>query len=218
MCQVLKLLSQLFHGQFGLILNLQFGQFPQHLAATQSTQHRLPCLGETAREVRYYVRYSALQWNWWSWTFFHCVSQLLQTQLWAWLHQERRGLSCVQNSSRINLFCKSQKFYHLPEESGHLAAVLEDGPDEKRSPGEEAAPLPIQAVSTQQLTGTLGRMKRRLKTVRKQRWQVVGHSCLSSKTSSSLALIYRYVYILRKVNSTLRALLLEEMSSKPKAL
>ncbi len=51
-------------------------------------------------------------------------------------------------------------FYHFPEESSHLSAVLEDGPDEERSPGEEAALLPIQAVSTQQLTGTLGWMKR----------------------------------------------------------
>lgn len=50
MCQVLKPLGQLFHGEFGFSLNLQFGQFPQHLTATQSTQHRLPCLGETAGE------------------------------------------------------------------------------------------------------------------------------------------------------------------------
>ena len=39
MCHRLKPLSQLLHGQFGLSLNLQLGQLPQYLAATQSTQH-----------------------------------------------------------------------------------------------------------------------------------------------------------------------------------
>lgn len=54
MCQVLKPLGQVFCGQFGLSLRLQLGQFPQNLTATKSTQHRLPCLGETAKEVRAY--------------------------------------------------------------------------------------------------------------------------------------------------------------------
>ena len=54
MCHRLKPLGQLLHGQFGLSLSLQLGQFPQYLAATQSTQHRLSCLQETAREVGAY--------------------------------------------------------------------------------------------------------------------------------------------------------------------
>lgn len=49
MCQVLKLLGQFFHGQFGLGLHLQFWNFPQHFAATQGAQHRLSCLAETSR-------------------------------------------------------------------------------------------------------------------------------------------------------------------------
>lgn len=53
----------------------------------------------------------------------------------------------------------SSKSYHLPEECGHLAAVLEDRPDEERSPGVETALVPIQAVSSQHLTGPLGWMK-----------------------------------------------------------
>lgn len=52
MCQVLKPLGKLLDGQFGLGLTLQLGQFPQHLAATQSTQHRLPRLGEIARAYK----------------------------------------------------------------------------------------------------------------------------------------------------------------------
>ncbi len=54
MCQVLKPLSQLFHGLFGLSLTLQLGQLPQHLTATQSTQHGLPRLGEKAKRVMAY--------------------------------------------------------------------------------------------------------------------------------------------------------------------
>lgn len=47
MCQRLKLQGQVLHRQFGVGLILQLGQFSQDLAATQSTQHRLPCLRET---------------------------------------------------------------------------------------------------------------------------------------------------------------------------
>lgn len=55
MGQVLKPLGQLFHGQFGLSLNLQLGQFPQQLTATQSAQHRLPCLGETTEHKNSFI-------------------------------------------------------------------------------------------------------------------------------------------------------------------
>lgn len=57
--------------------------------------------------------------------------------------------------------CRQTKIlsYHFPEEGGHLAAVLQNGPDEERGPGKEAALLSVQAVSTQQLTGTLGWMR-----------------------------------------------------------
>lgn len=48
-----------------------------------------------------------------------------------------------------------QTFYHLPEESGHLSAVLQNSPDEERSPGVEAALVLIRAIFTQQPTDTL---------------------------------------------------------------
>ena len=51
---------------------------------------------------------------------------------------------------------QSSEFYHLPEERCHLAAILQNSPDEERRPGEEAAFSPIHAVATQQLTDALG--------------------------------------------------------------
>lgn len=50
MCHVLKLLGQLLHGQFGLGLTLELGKFPQNLAATEGTEHRLGRLQERARQ------------------------------------------------------------------------------------------------------------------------------------------------------------------------
>lgn len=49
MCHILKLLGQLLHGQLGLGLTLQLGEFPQNLAATEGTEHRLTRLQERAR-------------------------------------------------------------------------------------------------------------------------------------------------------------------------
>lgn len=48
MCQVLKFLSQFFHGEFGFSLFLQFGQLSEHIAAAESTQDCLTCLERKA--------------------------------------------------------------------------------------------------------------------------------------------------------------------------
>lgn len=45
MCQVLKRLSQLLHGQLVLSLTLQLGELPQDLAPPQGAQDGLPRLG-----------------------------------------------------------------------------------------------------------------------------------------------------------------------------
>lgn len=144
MCQVLKPLGQLFHGEFGFSLNLQFGQFPQHLTATQSAQHWFPCLGETEGK------------NQGKTILFKYVAMSLlapRCHVYAFIIK-------IWTPSEHNLLSQSQRPYHLPEESSHFAAILEDGPDEEWGPGKEAALLSIQAVSTQQLAGPLLWIKR----------------------------------------------------------
>lgn len=47
MCHIFKLLGQLLHGQFGLGLTLHLGKFPQNLAATEGTEHRLTRLQDS---------------------------------------------------------------------------------------------------------------------------------------------------------------------------
>ena len=62
-------------------------------------------------------------------------------------------------------------YYHLPEVDGHLATVLQDGPDEEGGPGRETSLFPVGTVPQQQLVHMLkrGGEKERQKGVR-TRW------------------------------------------------
>ena len=48
-------------------------------------------------------------------------------------------------------------YYHLPEVDGHLATVLQHGPDEQGGPGRETSLFPVRTVPQQQLVHMLQR-------------------------------------------------------------